>query len=72
MSGVQLVKPGQLRAMTTAELREQLEENRQELFNLRFQASTQQLENPRRMREVRKNIARVLTILSERATAVAP
>lgn len=66
------MKPGQLRAMTTAELREQLEENRQELFNLRFQASTQQLENPRRMREVRKNIARVLTILSERATAVAP
>ncbi len=66
------MKPGQLRAMTIVELREQLEEDRQELFNLRFQASTQQLENPRRMREVRKNIARILTILSERGTAVAP
>ncbi len=55
--------------MTTAELHEQLEEDRQELFNLRFRASTQQLENPRRMREVRKNIARILTILSQRAEA---
>jgi large subunit ribosomal protein L29 len=58
--------------MTTVELEEQLEEDRQELFNLRFQASTQQVENPRRMREVRKNIARILTILSERGTTVAP
>ncbi len=66
------MKPGQLREMTTVELEEQLEEDRQELFNLRFQASTQQLENPRRMREVRKNIARILTILSERGTTVAP
>ena len=66
------MKPGQLREMTTVELQEQLEEDRQELFNLRFQASTQQLENPRRMREVRKNIARILTILSERGTTVAP
>ena len=66
------MKPGQLREMTTVELQEQLEEDRQELFNLRFQASTQQVENPRRMREVRKNIARILTILSERGTTVAP
>ena len=48
------------------ELREQLERDRQELFNLRFQAATQQLENPRRAREVRKNIARILTLLQER------
>lgn len=52
--------------MTTAELREQLSKERQELFNLRFRAATQQLENPRRIREVRKNIARILTILHER------
>ena len=45
---------------------EQLEKDRQELFNLRFQAATQQLENPRRVREVRKNVARILTILSQR------
>jgi len=43
-----------------------LEKDRQELFNLRFQAATQQLENPRRVREVRKNVARILTILSQR------
>lgn len=52
--------------MTMPELREQLEKDRQELFNLRFRASSQQLENPRRAREVRKNIARILTILSQR------
>lgn len=60
------MKPGELREMTTVELQEQLEKDRQELFNLRFQAATQQLENPRRVREVRKNVARILTILSER------
>jgi large subunit ribosomal protein L29 len=53
--------------MTTVELQEQLEKDRQELFNLRFQAATQQLDNPRRVRVVRKNVARILTILSERA-----
>jgi large subunit ribosomal protein L29 len=52
--------------MPTAELQEQLEKDRQELFNLRFQSATQQLGNTRRIRQVRKNIARVLTILSER------
>ena len=53
------------------ELREQLERDRQELFNLRFQAATQQLDNPRRVREVRKNIARILTLLGERERAQA-
>ena len=52
--------------MTVHELEEQLERDRQELFNLRFQAASQQLENPRRVREVRHNIARILTILQER------
>ena len=60
------MKPAELREMTITELREQLERDRQELFNLRFQASTQQLENPRRIRQVKKNIARILTILTER------
>jgi large subunit ribosomal protein L29 len=57
--------------MTMTELHEQLEKDRQELFNLRFQASTQQLENPRRIRAVRKNIARILTILSQRESGEA-
>lgn len=60
------MKAAALREMTTVELQEQLEKDRQELFNLRFQSATQQMENTRRIREVRKNIARILTILSER------
>ena len=65
------MKPTELREMTITELQEQLEKDRQELFNLRFQSSTQQLENPRRIRVVRKNIARILTILSQRESAEA-
>jgi len=68
---VLVVKPAELRDMTITELQEQLEKDRQELFNLRFQSSTQQLENPRRIRVVRKNIARILTILSQRESAEA-
>lgn len=60
------MKAATLRNMPTVELQEQLEKDRQELFNLRFQSATQQLENTRRIRGVRKNIARILTILSER------
>jgi large subunit ribosomal protein L29 len=60
------MKAAQLRDMTMAELREQLAKDRQEVFNLRFRAATQQVENPRRTREVRKNVARILTILQER------
>ncbi len=63
------MKASALREMHMQELREQLERDRQELFNLRFQAATQQVDNPRRMREVRKNIARILTIIDERERA---
>lgn len=52
--------------MGNAELQERLDQDRQELFNLRFQAATQQIDNVRRMRGVKKNIARILTILAER------
>jgi len=65
------VKAARLREMTTAELQEQLERDRQELMNLRFQAAVQQLENPRRVGQVRKQIARILTLLSEREGEVA-
>ena len=60
------MKAAELREMTTTELRERLDQDRQELFNLRFQAAVQQLDNPRRIRDVRRNVARILTILSER------
>ena len=60
------MKAATLRDMPTTELQQQLEKDRQELFNLRFQSATQQMGNTRRIREVRKNVARILTILSER------
>jgi len=63
------MKAAALRQMTVVELQEQLEKDRQEQFNLRFRAATQQLDNPRRVREVRRNIARILTLLQEREGA---
>ena len=55
-----------MREMTDAELAAELDKMKKELFNLRFQHVTGQLENPVQMREVRKNIARVKTILREK------
>ncbi len=59
------MKADAIKQMKEAQLREQLEADRQEMFNLRFRAATQQLENPRRIREVRHNIARILTLLHQ-------
>ncbi|MBC7261226.1 MAG: 50S ribosomal protein L29 [Chloroflexi bacterium] len=55
-----------LRAMTDAELNQKLHEAYQELFNLRFRHATKQLENTSRIRIVRRDIARIRTILRER------
>ena len=55
-----------LRGKSAAELNEELVSAKKELFNLRFQHVTGQLENPVQMREVRKNIARVKTIMREK------
>jgi ribosomal protein L29 len=55
-----------IREMTDVELRAELDKMKQELFNLRFQHVTGQLENPLRMREVKRNIARVKTIIMEK------
>jgi len=52
--------------MTTPELRAEFQSKKQELFNLRFQHSTGQLKNPLALNTVRKDIARVLTVLKER------
>ena len=54
-----------LRKMSTEELNAKLKELKEELFNLRFQHAINQLDNPQRMVEVKRNIARVMTILSE-------
>jgi large subunit ribosomal protein L29 len=51
--------------MTPVELGQQVIQLKEELFNLRFQHATGQLENPMRLREVRKNIARTKTVLRE-------
>ena len=55
-----------MREMTEVELNGELDKMKKELFNLRFQHVTGQLENPVQMREVRKNIARVKTIMREK------
>ena len=55
-----------LRKMTAEELNAELKELKEELFTLRFQHAINQLENPQKMVEVKKNIARVMTILSEK------
>lgn len=60
------MKATQFRDFTTAELEERLVQLKSELFNLRFQQATGQLSNPMTIRECRKNIARVNTILRER------
>ncbi len=55
-----------MREMTEAELTTEVKKLKQELFNLRFQHVTGQLENPIKMRDIKKNIARVKTVLREK------
>ena len=55
-----------LREMTSEELLESLKESREEKFNLRFQVATNQLDNTARIKAVKREIARILTILRER------
>lgn len=54
-----------LRAKSIAELNEELVAAKKELFNLRFQNATNQLDNTSRIKEVRKNIARIQTLITE-------
>jgi len=61
------VKAQDLRAKTPDELNSQLVSLKKEAYNLRFQGATGQLENPARMRLVRREIARVKTVLAEQA-----
>ena len=58
-----------LRAKSATELEDELVAAKKELFNLRFQNATNQLDNTSRIKEVRKNIARIQTVLSEQAKA---
>ncbi len=63
---------GELRNLDSAELTAKLLESKEELFNLRFQGATGQLENHGRLRAVRKDIARIYTILRERELGITP
>ena len=59
------MKANKLKEMTSTELSNQLNDLKSELFNLRFQLATGQLENPMRIKSVKKDIARVKTVLRE-------
>ena len=58
-----------LKAKSVAELNEELVAAKKELFNLRFQNATNQLDNTSRIKEVRKNIARIQTLIAQKANA---
>ena len=61
------MKVKEIRELTTAEMLDQEKQLKEELFNLRFQLATGQLENTARIKEVRKSIARIKTVLHEQA-----
>jgi len=60
------MKAAEFRGLAEADLQKRLGDARQELFNLRFQLATRKLENHARLREVRKDIARILQVANER------
>jgi large subunit ribosomal protein L29 len=66
-----VTKASDLRAQTTDQLRDNLAQLKKEQFNLRFQKATGQLESTGRVREVRRDIARILQVLGDRAKAPA-
>ena len=57
----------ELKTQSVADLNAQLVDAKKELFNLRFQNATNQLDNTSRIKEVRKNIARIQTLITEKA-----
>jgi len=60
------MKVSEIRELTQSELQEELNELKSELFKLRFQHATNQLENPMKLKDVKKSIARIKTIMRER------
>jgi large subunit ribosomal protein L29 len=61
------MKAAELRELSQDELRMKEHEMRRELFNLRFQQATGEIENPRRIRSLRKDVAKVLTVMAEKS-----
>jgi large subunit ribosomal protein L29 len=66
------MKVTEIRTLRTEEIRSKMDEARKSLFNMRFQAAVGQLEDFNRMRAVRRDIARMKTILRERELAASP
>lgn len=64
------VKVKELRDMTDADLRKKLADTKDELFRLRFQSATGQLDNPMKIQEVRRRIARLKTVMRERELGI--
>jgi len=60
------MKMVEIRKLTTEDLYKKLEENKKELFNLKFASATGSLEKPHRIKELRHEVARIKTVLSER------
>ncbi len=60
------MKANEIRELTDQELDQKLDDLKDELFNLRFQSATGQIENPMRIRQVKRSIARVKTVIRER------
>ena len=58
----------ELKTLSVADLKAQLVDAKKELFNMRFQNSTNQLDNTARIKELRKNIARIQTVITEKAS----
>ena len=69
--GTKELLPAELDAMEDERLLEELKKSKEELFNLRFQMATGQLDNNRRLRTVRQEIARTYTVLRERELGLA-
>ena len=66
------VKPSAIRDMGPDEIRSRVAELREELFNLRFRNTMKQLDNPLKIRESRREMARLLTVLKEKERAASP
>ena len=67
-----MTRPGELRELPEAELHARLDTAKDELFNLRFQLATGQLDNPMRIKQVRREVARILTVITERELIAEP
>lgn len=70
--GAQVLKPSELRQLDEEELEQKLKELKTSLFNLRFQLATRQLENPMKIKETKRDIARVFTVMTEREFGIYP